>query len=72
MAVSNDKKILWSMGITAFCLVILVVFLVIFLNTYGIQNWKVLLPFCFALGAMVVSACVMLLVVKCGYKKNDS
>ena len=60
------------MGITASCLIILVVCLVIILNTYGIQDWQVLLPFCFALGAMVVSASVLLFVVKCGCKKNDS
>ena len=72
MPKSKDAKILWTMGITAFCLIVSVVCLVIVFNTDGVLNWRVLLPICVIIVGMVISASLLLFILKCGCKKADS
>ena len=68
MKKNNDKKIIWAMGITALGLVAIVISLAVSLTTDGLQNPKVLLPVCFALGAMIISASVLFFAFKCKCK----
>lgn len=67
---NTDKKILWAIGTSAFSLVVLVVCLAAALTTEGFQNWKVLLPICFMLIAMLTSMSVLLFIIKSGCKKT--
>jgi hypothetical protein len=70
MTKCKDKKILWAMGITAFCLIVTVVCLVVVFNTDGIQNWRVLVPICIAICGMAVSASILFIVMRCGCKSD--
>ena len=58
------------MGITAFCLIVTVVCLVVVFNTDGIQNWRVLVPICVAICGMAVSASILVIVMRCGCKSD--
>ena len=68
MADTNDKKILWTMGITALGLGAIVILLAASLTTDGLQNPKIFIPVCIALGAMFVSASVLFFAFKCKCK----
>jgi len=71
MSSSKDKTILWAMGITAFCLIVTVICLVVIFNTNGIQDWRVLLPICIAIGGMTISASFLFIVLRCVRGKKD-
>lgn len=68
MGNSNDKKILWTMGIVASCLIVLIVSLALFSNVEDVNNWRVLMPISFAIGGIIISAILLLFVLKCGCK----
>ena len=70
MAMNRDKKILWTMGSVAVCLIGLVVTLVVIFNTEGVTNWRVMLPIGIALIGITISGTFLLFVLKCGCKKE--
>jgi uncharacterized integral membrane protein len=70
MEKNKDKKILWSMGIVAICLIFLVVSFVVFSNVDEMGTWRVLLPLGIALGGITISCTLLLCILKFGGKKE--
>ena len=64
MQKSKDKKILVAMGITAICLVIIVLCIAVTFTTEGIMSIRVLVPIVIGICSVAASAGVLLFVLK--------